>query len=1046
MATAGALALGLAAIGPVSAHVAQVRNTTAASGSAYTALTPLRLLDTRATAQTMGPNSTLNLPVVTSADGVPSTATAVALNVTVTNTTDSGYLSAYPTGGTQPFVSNLNWTMGETVANSVIVPVGSGGSVTFYNHTGNTDVVVDLEGYFAPEAGSSATGAYVPLTPSRIDTGTTLGAGATTNVQVTGVGGVPAGATGAILNVTVTDTTAASYATVYPEGATRPTASNLNWPAGGTVANRVLASLSSTGAVTIYNYTGSADVIVDVSGYFTSSSATVATLPANASLYTAITPIRLVDTRVSGGTLGAGTVDTEQIAGMGGISASATAGVLNVTAVNTTAASFFTVFPGGVMPVASDVNWSAGQIVPNLTVATLSSTGSISVYNHAGSADLVIDAFGYFSPFVAPVIGISANPTSIAVGKTSTITATVTSSNLTYPDPVQFTTNGAAACGSLLPTTASVSASGGTATSTYTAGSTTGTCVITATEASGGNSASTTITQTAAVNNVAVSGTATITAGTLDTLTATVTPPSGSTIAESDKVTFTSSGTCGTLTPASVTTGTSSGAQTVQTSYDGASTAGFCTVTATEANTGQSGTFTIDQTTLASNVVGVALTPATYPTNGTNVVANGTNSYTITVTTTTSSGSLVYPNDQVELSMVSSSPGSGYCGTLSSSLVTTNGSGTATVTYTTPSEAVSTGYNYCKITGQEAASGDTSNASQVNQIGPSAAPNTITASKTSIDIPANTVDFGTTTLTVLSPAGKAVSNDPITWTSTGICGTWFANPGTANGGFTSTTGTNQITFQSAPFTGICIVTFMEGDTGSTVTVTVDYTNANNTAVPMTMLAASNPGAITAASESGAENASGYTAHFTNAACVSFAGFASGSTGTASYASNISDFATVTNGVYTLLPHMICTSTSFTNAQGGGAVSDQIALFHNSNGDLNYYVDLTTEGTSEPSTAYQNGVQAGYVGFAITASGGTGSPADGVSITYNGANDGNTTATDYLYIPVATDSSLSGSGSNVWTSFPATTLNAEIDISGSATTTPLPEPYEFQVNG
>lgn len=55
---------------------------------------------------------------------------------------------------------------------------------------------------------------------------------------MTGVGGVPAGATGAILNVTVTDTTAAGLATVFPTGATQPVASNLNWPAGGTVANR----------------------------------------------------------------------------------------------------------------------------------------------------------------------------------------------------------------------------------------------------------------------------------------------------------------------------------------------------------------------------------------------------------------------------------------------------------------------------------------------------------------------------------------------------------------------------------------------------------------------------------------------------------------------------------------------------------------------------------------------------------------------------------------------------------------------------------------
>ncbi|MHB1854464.1 MAG: hypothetical protein ACYCS2_05345, partial [Acidimicrobiales bacterium] len=158
VATAGALALGLAAIGPVSAHTTQLSNATSSVGGAYTALTPMRLLDTRTTGQTLAAGGSLNLPVVTTADGVPSNATAVALNVTVTGTTDASYLSAFPTGGTQPYVSNLNWTMGETVPNSVIVPVGTNGDVTFYNPTGSATVVVDLEGYFAPEAGGSMGG------------------------------------------------------------------------------------------------------------------------------------------------------------------------------------------------------------------------------------------------------------------------------------------------------------------------------------------------------------------------------------------------------------------------------------------------------------------------------------------------------------------------------------------------------------------------------------------------------------------------------------------------------------------------------------------------------------------------------------------------------------------------------------------------------------------------------------------------------------------------------------------------------------------------
>ena len=837
VATAGALALGLAAIGPVSAHSTHITNATASAGSAYTAITPVRLLDTRTTSP-LGPNSTLNLNVETAADGVPANATAVALNVTTAATdggvvTSSGYVSVYPTGGTQPLVSNLNFTAGETVPNSVIVPVGTGGSVTFYNHTGNTDLVVDIQGYFAPESGGSTAGAYVPLTPARItdtrtgsgypNAGSTMGPNSTLNVQVSGAGGVPAGATGAILNVTVTNTTDSGYLEAYPQGATQPTASNLNWTMGETVANRVLVSLSATGMITLYNHTGNTDVIVDVSGYFTNGTAT---LPSNASLYSPITPARLVDTRVSGGTLSAGSIDTVQLAGSGGIPSTATAGVLNVTAVNTTAASFFTVYPStSSRPTASDVNWLAGQIVPNLTVATLGTTGAVDVYNHAGSADLVIDAFGYFSPFVAPPISVTANPasltdqTTLAVGTSaanteSQITATVPkpSGSTATSDQVMFTEAGTA-CGGFgtsgTPTASIVVtitySTGDTAVTQYNSGTTTGSCVITATEANGGNAATTTVTQVAPVNTVSLAATSSKVAagGAQDTLTATVTGPK----AASDVITFTTSGTCGTVAPTSGTT-PASGTESVSAIYTSSAAAGFCTVTATESNTGQTGSTTLDQTTVASGSVVVALTPATE-----SLVANGSNSYAVTVTTT--SGVLAYPNDQVQLTMTPSSAGD--CGTLSSSLVTTNGSGTATVTYTTPAEAAGTASNTCTISGTEAAAGDTSSSnSVVTQTGPAAPTYTITASPSSFSTTAGSGAQTLISVTVDNASGVAVAGDTVTATAGAGCGA--LTPGSAA---TSSNGTAVFTYAAASSAGFCTLTFAEATDGQSTTVLVD---------------------------------------------------------------------------------------------------------------------------------------------------------------------------------------------------------------------------------
>lgn len=393
-----------------------VRNQILAANAAYTALSPTRLLDTRLTGQTLGPDDSLSLAVT--GGSVPASATAVALNVTVTDTTAASFLSVYPTGEARPVLSNLNWVAGETIPNLVIVPVGSGGQITVFNHAGKADVVVDLEGYFSPEPSGTTAGSYVALTPARIvDTrpgsgqpysGQTLSAGSALDIQVAGQGGVPAtGVAAAVLNVTVTDVSSAGYLTVFPQANSRPVASNLNWVTGDTVANRVVVPVNpATGQVTLYNFAGTTDVVVDVDGYFTAGTSA----PANAGLFTTINPVRLLDTRVSGQTLGPGHTLSLPVAGRDGIAGDATSVVTNVTAADTTASSYFTVYPGGSLPLASDLNWRAGQVVPNLTFATLSAGGSVSVYNHSGNADLIIDAFGFFGPRIPLEILTTAPP------------------------------------------------------------------------------------------------------------------------------------------------------------------------------------------------------------------------------------------------------------------------------------------------------------------------------------------------------------------------------------------------------------------------------------------------------------------------------------------------------------------------------------------------------------------------------------------------------------------------------------------------------------
>jgi len=372
---------------------------TIAPPAAYTAVNPVRLLDTRSSGGAVGAGQSRSLTVAGLTPGAPAGATAVAVNVTVTSTTAASFLTAYPTGQARPLASNLNWTAGKTVANLVVVQVGNGGAVTFYNQFGSAHVVVDLEGYFAPPSGTA--GQEVALTPTRItdtrsgsgqpNAGSKLGAGGSIAVQVTGAGGVPAnGVSSAILNITVTNTTAPSFLTVWPSGSARPNASNLNWVAGQTVPNRVIAQIGASGKVSVYNQFGAADVIVDVSGYFTDATAI-------GKLFTPQVAHRIADTR-GHATLGPGGTYTLQVGGVSPVPGTATAVVINVTVTNTTAPSFLTVYPStATRPLASDLNWTARLTIPNLVVATLGTTGAIRFYNSAGSTDVVVDLLGYFN-------------------------------------------------------------------------------------------------------------------------------------------------------------------------------------------------------------------------------------------------------------------------------------------------------------------------------------------------------------------------------------------------------------------------------------------------------------------------------------------------------------------------------------------------------------------------------------------------------------------------------------------------------------------------
>ncbi|WP_441248782.1 PKD domain-containing protein [Kitasatospora sp. McL0602] len=233
------------------------------AGDRFTALAPSRLLDTRKSTA-VGPDASTSIQVRGVA-GVPADAKAVVLNLTSTGSNAGGYLTAYPSGTALPGTSNLNFAAGQTVANQVVVPIGADGKVSVYNRFGYTHVVADVFGYY----GASGSSLFTPVAPKRLaDTRTggqaALGTGAFLKVDT----GLPAGATGAVLNVTSTASTANGYLTVWADGAAKPGTSNVNFPAGRTVPNHVTTPLGNNGAFDVFNFSGSSQVVADLFGYF----------------------------------------------------------------------------------------------------------------------------------------------------------------------------------------------------------------------------------------------------------------------------------------------------------------------------------------------------------------------------------------------------------------------------------------------------------------------------------------------------------------------------------------------------------------------------------------------------------------------------------------------------------------------------------------------------------------------------------------------------------------------------------------------------------
>jgi hypothetical protein len=375
---------------------------------------------------------------------VPTTASAAVLNVTVTNTMSSGFVTVFPAGITWPTVSNLNFVAGQSVANLVTVPLSATGAVSIYSSGTSADVVVDVEGYYTSTPSTNGYGLYNSVAHFRVLGALGFGAAvaANTSVPVTvtgGTTGIPANASAVVLNVTAAHSSAASVLSVYPAPAmtTKPTFSNVNFAAGEAVGNRVIVPVGTGGVVEVYNLAGTVDVDVDVNGYYTG-------VGGIGSDFTPLAvPVRVADTRTASlvGTetpIGAAATESFSLATTAsGIPATATAVVSNFTVVSGATSGYLSIYPAPAMttqPDFSSINWVANDIVPNFTIADTNGTGSVEVYNSYGTVNVLADVFGYFTTLASGPIMVAAavTDTSIAITYNEAVTCGTVSSTIPF--------------------------------------------------------------------------------------------------------------------------------------------------------------------------------------------------------------------------------------------------------------------------------------------------------------------------------------------------------------------------------------------------------------------------------------------------------------------------------------------------------------------------------------------------------------------------------------------------------------------------------------
>jgi YVTN family beta-propeller protein len=368
---------------------------------------PCRAVDTRPEEGGGGPiqgGTFQNFPIQQegNCNNIPPAAAAYSMNVSVVPLGPLGYLTVWPAGQPRPLASTLNSLDGRIKANAAIVPAGAGGAVSVYA-TNTTNVILDIDGYFAPVTPSTL--AFYPLPPCRVaDTrhGTYppgLGPPYLTGNQERDFPilnattcNIPSTAVAYLLNFAVVPHGPLGYMTVWPTGQPRPLVSTLNDIPGQIIANAAIVGAGTSSEVAVYP-TNDTDLVIDIDGYFAPTGL------GGLSLY-GVQPCRVIDTRkVGSGQPFNGTLyPPVDVVDLGCAASSlALAYVLNASVVPTGPLGYLTLWPNTTdQPVVSTLNALDGSISSNMAIVP-TNNGKIDAYA-SGVTQLILDISSYFAP------------------------------------------------------------------------------------------------------------------------------------------------------------------------------------------------------------------------------------------------------------------------------------------------------------------------------------------------------------------------------------------------------------------------------------------------------------------------------------------------------------------------------------------------------------------------------------------------------------------------------------------------------------------------